>query len=171
VTLYPPIPDVRVVAVTGAARNGKDTFAMALLRQVPGAERWAFSDLLAAHERLAGRMSQRNAIHLQSLHGKIDRKLLLMAMYEAIRDHCPPLAIITGIRKPDEAAMVKDMGGTIVRVIRRLPTGKAYRASDRDLNHPVEQDIDAIVVDATFEADSVQKLIGYAVAFQSDMLT
>src|SRR5689334_22272985 len=99
---FTPIPGTRVVGVSGHARCGKDTFAAALIDVIAGAERWAFSDLIAAHERLSGRMTARDPRHLQNCLGQFPREWLVGAMYHALLDRRPKLAIITGVRKPDE---------------------------------------------------------------------
>jgi hypothetical protein len=139
---YAPIVGVKVVGVTGAARHGKDTFAKALLLSVPGAERIAFSDLIAASERIAGRMTERDPEHLQATHFTINRDHLLCAMYEFIRDRKPNVCVITGVRKPDEVEMIKALGGKIVKVRRLLDGGGVFKTDDRDPAHAVEADID-----------------------------
>ena len=151
---HAPIVGVKVVGVTGAARHGKDTFAKALLLAAPGTERIAFSDLIAASERIAGRMTERDPEHLQATHFTINRDNLLCAMYEFIRDRRPTICVITGVRKPDEVEMIKAMGGKIVKVRRILDGGGVFKTEDRDPAHAVEADIDWLPHDLLIVASS-----------------
>lgn len=167
---YPPVDGVRVIGITGQARHGKDTFAKALMLAIPGAERIAFSDLIAAHERLAGRMKARDPKHLQATHFTINRARLLAAMYEFIRDRQSPVAIITGVRKHDEVELIKQMGGTLLRVRRILDGGGVYQSEDRDANHAVEADIDALPADETFVASDPKVLMLFAENWALDFI-
>lgn len=155
---FPPIAGVKVVGVTGHARHGKDTFASALVRCVPGAMVIAFSDLIAAHERLSGRMEARDVHHLQASHFTIVRERLVLAMYHAILDRKPPLAVITGVRKPDEVEMIHSMGGQIVRIVRTDVAGGIFRSDDRDAAHEVEADIDSLAADEKVETYDMEAL-------------
>lgn len=149
-----PIPHVGVLGILGAARAGKDTVASFLLKLCPGAERFTFSDLLAVRERLAGRMAKRDARHLQDASKGIDRDLFLSAMYYAIDDRRPPLAIITGVRNDDEVRMIRQMGGKLVRVVRLEPDGSPYVDPGRDPHHPIEAQIPRLPHDAVLTARS-----------------
>lgn len=157
---FHPIPGTQIVGVTGKSRHGKDTFAAALIDAVSGAERFAVSDIISAHERLSGRMVARDPVHLQNCFGQFPREWLVAAMYHAIVDRRPKLAVITGVRKPDEAAMIHATGGTIVRVYR-----PGFETTDRDPSHPVEQDIDHLEADLLFASPDVITLQQLARAF------
>lgn len=166
---FVPLPGVRVLGITGYARHGKDTLARYLIETVAGAERFAFSDLLAARARLEGRMDRRDPGVLQN--ERVDRDYLLRAMYRWIEDRAPVLAIVTGVRKADEMQMIRDMGGEVIRVV-RTEDGVLYEAHDRDNGHAIEQDIsglheDASVVAASGDFGTLQR---FAVAWAGDTL-
>lgn len=151
---FGPIDGVRVVGVCGASRHGKDTLAQFLIELVPGAERFSFSDLLSAKERIDGRMRARDPRHLQDLNKTTIRANLVAAMYYAIADRRPKLAIVTGVRKPDEVAMIRQMGGIMLRVVRTERDGRIFQTTDRDPNHPIEQEIGALPADLMVAAPS-----------------
>lgn len=156
---WAPIAGVRVVGVTGRARHGKDTLARELMRQLAAAgtlaERFAFSDSVAVAERTAplpgdAPMTTRNPSRLQR-RGEYERArdpfIWLRATYGTIEDRRPEVAIITGLRTPAEVAMVRGMGGLVVRVTRIDAEGQPFVTSDRDPNHPIEQQIDSLQED------------------------
>lgn len=144
---WAPIAGVQVVGITGKARHGKDELARAFVRQVPGAERFAFSDAVAVVARALRVMTTRDAAMLQRVGTRL-RDLhpdtWLQCLYYAIADRAPEVAIVTGIRYPDEAAMIRAMGGRVLAVVR--PDAPAL--TDRDPAHLVEQQIDALIADA-----------------------
>lgn len=155
---YPPIHGVkRVIGLCGHARAGKDTVAKMLLRLLPGAERYAFSDALSAYCRVHHGMVRRKPALLQDV-GMALREtrpgIWLDALYGAIQDRQPDVAVITGVRFADEADLVRAMGGTLVRVIRTEPDGSRHVTDDRDPNHKAEADIDLLDVDAVIAATS-----------------
>ena len=153
--IWQPIEGVRVLGITGRARAGKDTLAREIIRRIPGAERFAFSDGVAAVERavpwLADPMTTRDPRRLQA-RGELERQkdpyVWLRVTYGAIQDRRPVLAIITGLRTPAEVDLVRGMGGLVVRVRREGPQGH-YVATDRDPDHPIERQIESLA--ATYE--------------------
>lgn len=155
---YAPIHGIkRVIGLTGAARHGKDSAAKVLLKLLPGSERFALSDALSAYCRVHHGMVKRKPALLQDV-GMAMREsrpgVWLDALYGALQDRQPEIAIVSGVRFPDEAAMIRAMGGTLVRVIRQEPTGQPYVAEDRDPSHRAEAEIDALDVDAVITATS-----------------
>lgn len=162
-TPFCPIAGTAIVGVCGAARHGKDTFAAALIEAVSGAERFAVSDIISAHERLSGRMVARDPVHLQNCFGTFPREWLVSAVYHAIVDRRPKVAVITGVRKPDEVAMIHAAGGVIVRVQR-----PNFTTDDRNPSHPIEVDIDRLAADFLFVSPDVPTLQRIAVAFAAD---
>ena len=146
---YAPIPGVRVLGLTGAARHGKDTAAAAIVAVTPGAKVYALSDAISVVCRVFHGMTRRDPPLLQRvgfdqrLH---DPAVWLDALYWKIDEDRPPLAIITGVRFPDEADMVRFMGGTVIRIRRVTDHGLPYTATDRDPAHPVEQHMQGIPV-------------------------
>lgn len=155
---YHPIPGVqRVIALTGAARHGKDAAAKLLLRLLPGAERFAFSDALSVECRVHHGMTKRHPQLLQDV-GMMWRDarpgVWLDALYGAICDRQPDIAVITGVRFQDEADLVRAIGGTLVRVVRLDSHGQPYVTDDRDPSHRAEREIAALPVDAELVAQS-----------------
>lgn len=162
------IDGVMVVGITGHARHGKDTLAQALLTTVPGSERWALSDAVAVVARVYHGMKKRDAWTLQAVGTgmrTIDPTVWLRCVHGAIEDKRPPLAIITGIRYPDEAQMVRDLGGIMVGIVQ--PHRPA--ADDRDANHPVEAHIEQLLssVDVRFSMPHYPDARERAAAFAS----
>jgi hypothetical protein len=154
---YVPIAGVQVVGLCGHARHGKDETAKLLLRLWPGAERFAFSDALSAICRVAHGMVTRNPAMLQEvgmMYRDNQQGVWLDALYGAIEDRQPALAIITGVRFPDEAQMVRSMGGSLVRVVRNEPDGTPFLTGDRDTRHRAEAAIDILRVDDEIVARS-----------------
>lgn len=144
---WEPIPGVLVVGITGRARHGKDELARALLRHITGAERFAFSDAVAAVARSLQLMGHRDPRVLQDVGTRlrqVEPETWLRCLYHAIQDKAPGVAIITGVRYPNEAAMIREMGGHLVAVERPY----APALTDRDPAHPVEQQIDQLISQA-----------------------
>jgi len=144
---YAPLQGVTVIGITGRARSGKDELARAFLRQLPGAERVAFSDAVAALARVSEDMTQRDARLLQ-LVGTREREknpsVWLDALYGWMQDRQPQWAIVTGLRYANEYALIRAMGGYVLGVVRP----DAPPLTDRDPSHPVEQGIAAMVEQA-----------------------
>lgn len=154
---FRPIDGVKVIGITGAARAGKDTLAQFILKLVPGAERFAFSDGLSAYCRATGRMQERDPRVLQDVGSAFrlnDSSVWLRVLYGAIEDRRPHLAVITGVRFPNEAEMIESMGGFVIRVVRLQPDGSEYVADDRPANHPAEREIASVPTSVTVAAES-----------------
>lgn len=152
--IYAPLAGVIVVGLIGQSGAGKDELAKIIIRSCPGAERFGFSDGLSYRARLDGRMAERNPRLLQDEAKGIEREAFLNAMYFAIKDRAPRVAVVTGIRAHDEAEMIRGMGGRIVRVRRVERDGRPYVNPDRDPNHPIEQLIPKIAADTEIVATS-----------------
>jgi hypothetical protein len=140
---YPPIPGVKVVAMGGSARHGKDLAAQIILELAPaGAARaFAFSDAISAYCRVQGGMTKRNPRLLQEVGyamRQVNPSVWLDALYWRLDDVRPKLAIITGVRFPDELAMLRSMGGALVWVERRTADGERVAVTDRDAAFPTE---------------------------------
>lgn len=140
---YPPIPGVKVLGFAGAARHGKDTAAKFITEIAPPGhiERFAFSDAISAYARVAGGMTKRNPRLLQEVGYALRQThagIWLDALYWRIDDIRPRLALVTGVRFPDEVTMVRAMGGTVVWVERLDDDGVPMRVTDRNANYPTE---------------------------------
>jgi hypothetical protein len=146
---YQPLDGVAVVGITGAARSGKDELARAIIRNYSGAERFAFSDSVAAIARARYFMGTRDAWLLQEI-GTLYRstrgtEVWLRCLYGAIADRRPRLAVVTGIRYPEEANMIRQMGGRLVAVVRP----NAPPLTDRDPSHESEAHIKELIGQAS----------------------
>lgn len=140
--MYLPIPETRVLAIGGPARSGKDTAAKTLLAIDPARTlALAMSDAIAHECRLHHGMTTRDPRLLQKVGYALRQAvptIWLDAVYWRIVEARPRLALITGVRFPDELAMVRAMGGQTVWVDRVREDGRFVRAADRDLNFPTE---------------------------------
>jgi hypothetical protein len=148
--IYRPIEGVNVLGLCGHARAGKDTLAKALMKRLPGAERFAVSDGIAAYARAIGAMQDRVPSVLQDVGWSLLRDrpgVWLDVLYGAMNDRRPTWAIVTGVRFDTEAAMIRGMGGSLVRVTRLEPGGEEYVTNDRNVKHIVESGIDGLVCD------------------------
>lgn len=138
---YEPIDGVSVVGITGAARHGKDELAKALLRRIAGAERFAFSDAVAVEARANGWMTTRDAAVLQRVGTRyrevFDEDVWVKCLHGAIEDRRPAVAIVTGLRYPNELAWLRAVNGTLIGIIRDY----APPLVDRDPSHPVERGV------------------------------
>lgn len=148
---------VEVIGICGYARHGKDSLAQFLMRLVPGAERFAFSDAIASYARVTGQMTTRDPKLMQQVGWSLrtqNPSVWLDALYGAIADRRPPLAIVTGVRFTDEADMIRAMDGRIIRVLRREPSGELFKDPEREWNHPTERQIPDIRHDMELIANS-----------------
>jgi hypothetical protein len=140
--MYLPICGTRVIAIGGPARSGKDSAALAIASVDPlRTLRVAFSDAISTYCRVQGHMTKREPRLLQEVGYALRQtspSVWLDAVYWRIEEARPRLAVITGVRFPDELAMVRDMGGTSVWVERVRADGTFVRATDRDLGFPTE---------------------------------
>lgn len=160
---YQPIEGVSVIGFTGKARHGKDTAARVFMRNLEDAERFAFSDGIAAYARSQEYMltpRDPNVLVRIGVDWRTGRPFATRDMlYGAIDDRRPPVALITGVRFEDEAEMIRDMGGLIVKVIRTQPDGKGVWVSgDRDPKAITETEMDRISPDFTLVAASQGEL-------------
>lgn len=156
---YEPIEGTLVIGLTGHARHGKDLAASIIANHVPGAMAFAISDLIAAHARAIGAMGKRDPSVLQKI-GYAARqrnpRVWLDALYYAIQDRRPPLALVAGVRFPDEAELVRSAGGYVIRIDRWNADGTPFMSGDRDASYPTETAINGVAPD--YKIDNVTGL-------------
>ena len=161
--MYKPLPDVTVIGFGHKARNGKDT-AAGIFQTVLGgaARRYAFADALKAVARVSFGMKEKDGKLLQALGTDVYRHanpdIWTDVMYWTLKEHRPQFALITDVRFPNEAEMIKDMKGILIRCIRRNPDGSQFIDPHRDPNHLSETALDHWAFDCTFDAISVEQL-------------
>jgi hypothetical protein len=142
--MFPAIPGVTVIGFGHRARHGKDSAARILIEQFPRlVQRFSFADDLYAYCRIAHGMTTKDGPLLQrvgvGMRETVDEAIWIRSVYSKLLDARPRVALITDVRFPNEVAFVRGLGGTSVRVERRLADGSLYRANDgRDPNHPTE---------------------------------
>jgi len=157
---YTPIKGCHLaIGILGEARHGKDTAAKAILKAIPGSERFALSDFVATDCRVHHGMTTRNPRLMQTVGTgrREDNPYVWMdALYGLVKDRECETVIVTGLRYPDEVALVRAMAEqtAILRIRRLTEAGKPYVADDRDPNHPVEQQIASLEADAEITAKS-----------------
>lgn len=173
VKIYKAIPDVLFLGLGHRARQGKDVAAQALVDHVPGARRYAFSDAIAVYCRVCHGMTTRSPWLLQQvgLEMRVTSNpswsdVWLDALYWRIDEERPALAIITGVRFPDEASMIRQCGGMVWRIDRFTPAGKPFVATDRDPNHETETALDHFEFDAVLKNTS-----GEVESFKDSVIT
>lgn len=142
---YAPIPETLVIGFAYRAQHGKDTAARTIVQHSKGAKVYAMSNAISVYCRVAYRMTKRSAPLLQDVGYRLRSErpsIWTDALYWLIDEERPPVALISGVRFPDEAQMVADMGGVLVCIDRITEEGQPYIARDRDPNHSTEHALD-----------------------------
>lgn len=149
---YPQIPGTRVIGFGGAPRAGKDTACTVLFGVDPlRSARFAFSDAIAAHCRVMRGMTKRDPVLLQHEGFALRsarQTVWIDALYWRIDEVRPRLALISGVRFPDEIQMVRDMGGHLFWIDRVDEHGNRHVVTDRDPNFVTETSVTASMFDA-----------------------
>jgi hypothetical protein len=161
--MYKPIPNVKVVALGHKARNGKDTTA-AVFQDYFGSlcRRYAFADAMKAICRAEHGMTVKDAPLLQRMGTDVYRQknefVWTDTLYWTIDEQRPLVAVITDCRFPNEAEMVKAMGGVLVDC-QRFFGGRRYVDPSRDPRHASETALDGYTGwDYTIQAATVAVL-------------
>ena len=129
---------------SGKPRHGKDTAAAAILREFPQAKIYSISDLICAELGLArGEVKDVSILQAHS-HKRCARDPLYWArqIAEAIERDAPHIAIITNVRRWDEANFYRERGCALARVNGLNQNGSLYISRDRDPNDPLETELD-----------------------------
>jgi hypothetical protein len=163
-----------VLGLGNRARQGKDEAARALEAFGAGrVRRFAFSDGIAALARVSCGMTTRDPVLLQDLgyaRREHDPDVWVRTTAWAIADwdadaRGPQVAVIAGVRFPNEAEMVTALGGHLIRV-RRWIRGVPFVADDRPADHPTETALDAFAWPHTLDNDEGD-LVGFTLAVQA----
>lgn len=152
---FSPLPGTLVIGFGYRAQQGKDVAARIIAaRTAADTHRFALSDGISAVARACHGMGVRDPRMLQLVGLACRRKdpdVWLRTLYGAIQDRAPQLALVTGVRFPDEAALVRSMGGVVVEVRRWNPDGSRFVSADRDPDHPTEHGLDGFDFDYTLD--------------------
>lgn len=140
---YKPIEGVTVIGLGHKARVGKDTTAGFIIGLTGGAaERFGFADDLYSIARVMFGMTTKDPTLLQVLGTEVFRKkdpdTWINSLYWKLQDRKPSIAVITDCRFPNEAAFVKALGGTMVKIVRLNADDSVFQAPDRNPLHPSE---------------------------------
>lgn len=162
--MYKPLEDTLVIGFGHKARNGKDT-AAGVMQDYFGkdARRYAFADALRAVCRVCYGMKEKDAPLLQmvgtDLYRRVNPNIWTDVLYETLKEQRPKVALISDMRFPNEAEMVKGMGGITIRCIRLNPDGRQFIDPSRSSTHPSETALDEYCGwDFTIRAHSVSAL-------------
>jgi hypothetical protein len=118
--------------------------------------RYTFSDAIASYARIQGVMLHRDPSTLQKVGMALRAttpSVWVDCVYWAMVDHQPPIAVIAGVRFPEEADMIRAVGGKILRVERFNRDGTVYVKGDRDENHPAEGGLQYVAPDEIVRND------------------
>lgn len=145
--MYAPLDGTLVIGLGYKARHGKDQAARFIQQTYTrlDIERFAHGDAIKALCRTQWGMTTKDGPLLQrvgSAMRDIDPEIWLRTLYWTIAERRPTVALITDVRFPNETALVKAMGGFVVKVERRLADGSLYRVADRDPDHVTETGLD-----------------------------
>jgi hypothetical protein len=149
-TNYGTLPHVRIVGFGYKARTGKDFAARSIADRVPGCRIYAFSDAIAAYSRAARGMTVRDPPLLQEVGYELrqaDPEIWVRCLYFKIEEDRPSVALITGVRFPNEVAMIRSIGGSVWRIDRVDEDGGNFVAPDRPDDHPTETALDGVEFD------------------------
>jgi hypothetical protein len=197
--MYQEFPNVKVIGLGHKARNGKDTTA-AVFQDYFGSScrRYAFADPLRAICRVVYGMTDKDApllqivgteifrqgktrartsdgrevMHPRGLDAAPDPDVWVRTTFSTIGEQQPLVAVISDVRFPNEAEMVKQMGGTLIKCVRRTQDGRQYIDPSRDESHPSETALDTYDNwDYEIEASSVKDLEYQAVLICEQVAT
>lgn len=170
VSKYAPIPGTIVIGLGHKARHGKDSAAQIMIESYPQVvKRFALADALRCYCRVEHGMTVKDAPLLQKIGVEMRRRnpnTWIDALYWQLVESAPRIAVITDVRFENEAAFVKQLGGTLVRITRIInDEGDPYQATDRDPNHVSETELNGYPWDESITARDVTELRGKVLNF------
>lgn len=141
-----PIPGVHVIGFGYKARHGKNAACDWIHNGHPGKTRiYAYADALKSFCRANG-MTKKDGNFLQKVGTDIVRQVdvdhWVKALYWTIDEQRPTFALIADVRFKNEAALVKQMGGILVKVTRYNDDGSMFVDPSRSATHPSETELD-----------------------------
>jgi len=144
-----PLADTLIIGFGHKARHGKDWAAKTIAEAVPGVRVLNFATSLKAYCRVAFGMRGKDARLLQVIGTDVLRAkepdIFVRVLYDTLCEDPPKVVLIPDVRFPNEAQLIKDVGGFVIKVV-RLQAGHVtytpYVSGDRDPNHPSETALD-----------------------------
>jgi hypothetical protein len=143
------------VGIGYKAQQGKDSFAKAIQLNDPSAIAiYSFSrDVLFPVARWLSLMGQEKEPetlqHLAQTWISVDPGHIIQCLEYCILDEPAPIVIVPGIREYHQLEWIKSNGGMMIELKRVYPDGTQFAASDRNLNHPSETQLDNYAFDYT----------------------
>lgn len=142
-----PLKNTIIVALGHKARHGKSWVAKWMASQLPGAKVMGFADTLKAYCRIAYGMRRKEPTLLQDTASDLraaDHEVFIRALYDTLVEEPPPMVLIPDLRYENEARMIQDIGGFLVKVVRLQegPRYLPYVSPDRDPSHQSEIELD-----------------------------
>ena len=139
---WKPIEGTFCIGIGHRCRQGKDTAANYIIKQF-GGEKFSFAKPLYHVARVEHGMKEKDPRLLQILGTEVYRhtrgeNIWIDTTYYDILDSRPAIAIFPDVRFENEAKMVTDMGGILIKVTRLNKDGSVFVSLDRDPNHPSE---------------------------------
>lgn len=137
---------MQIIGLGHKARQGKDTLGRFIAQEAAKREMhvrvYGFADALRSYCRVAFGMRKKDAPLLQvvgtDVFRRVDPSIWCRVLMDTIDEQQPDLAIITDVRFPNEADIVKANGGKLIKVSRVYADGGPWVADDRPSNHASE---------------------------------
>jgi hypothetical protein len=147
------------LALSGKPHAGKDTFANAILNRWPDETRTYSVSEMICEELGVVRSEVKDARILQACGSKRRREdpfYWIRKVVAAVERERPAIAIFTNLRLINEVTVVRAYGAVTVRLTRLNENGSLYIAGDRDMNDPLETELDNFQFDYFITAKSGQ---------------
>jgi hypothetical protein len=160
---------MKIIGIGHKARQGKNSLAAELVKQFGTkdiyAKQYGFADALKSTCRILG-MKEKQGSVLQAFGTDVMRAInpsiwLDTLMYTMLEDN-PDIAVITDVRFKNEAALVRQYKGLLLKLERYNQSGKRFIVDDRDPNHPSETDLDDYEFDLVIKSTKLSDLYHHA---------
>ena len=171
-----------VIGTLGRARSGKSTVGASLLKVASGvygmkARQYEFGKTVLEYCISSGRLPSKSRedltqtelytlVYVGNQRRTMDEDFWVDRIAEQILDDKPDVAVISGIRFPNEVRLVERSNGALIRVISLNPDGSEFISPDRNPNDVTEtsllkEDVDYVL---TAYRGQPELLAGYATA-------
>lgn len=141
-----PIPGVQWIAAGYKARHGKGTACDVIHSMIPRASLiCAFADSLKAVCRYEYGMTRKDGNLLQGIGSQAretNADIWIRNLYWMVEEFRPQVVLISDLRYRNEAAFIKRMAGTLIKVERRNADGSLFIDPSRSATHQSETALD-----------------------------